>query len=389
MTRLSTAVAAAAIAATTAGGAVAEGWSVNTFFSQRVEADSDIDGGDSGFGAITDLGLTFAKRTAQTDLRFATGARASLFTDSDNNLDSLLPSFRSSLAHRTPGYGLTASLGFVPRLTDALEALDAFSAPELPEDSPLPASERTERTAVELNLSGSLGLNVPLDARNSSFFNLFANRRDYLDGSDAFEPTLSYGATAGWRRLLDRTTTLSLSTTARQFQGDESDDSRSLSVNAGLGGALTSTLDGNVSAGVVMVDTDDPEADGGELAFNGSAGLTYRTAEGVFRFAFAQSAEQDRDGALVNRSSFILGASHALTRAASVSVGASYVSETPFFTETGDDGSSFNVSPSFSYRLTSDWGASVGYRFRVEDDQFTDPSNLVFLQVSRNLVLLP
>jgi hypothetical protein len=359
----------------------AQDLSVTGFFSQRFEADDNpgLSSGDGGtsIGAITDLGLILSAATPRLQIRFAPGLRGAVYSGRDRE-NSVTPRLNSSLSYAMSRDTLSASLSVVPRQVSDARFEDGGG---------LGRDENVD--AVQISIDGRLGWVHRLDPRNSLSLGWFASADEYTTESDSLSPRRSYGADASWTRDLDARTSASLNTALTWFESDDEDDpgSRAARVTGGLSRALTPRWSASGDLGVSFVDEDGPDA-GNTVTAVGGLDLSYAGPATTLGFSLSSGVDQNADGALEN--SLTLGAdlSRQITSRSSLSLGARARLGVPL--EGEDESRVLSLTPSFSHALTRDWSVSVGYTLRLEDDdEGSAVSNIGFLQLSRNLSLLP
>lgn len=368
-------------------------WSVNGFFSQRFEATSNsgLDGEGGVVGATTDLGLAFRLATPTTQWTLAPGVRGSLFTGSgDDGLDNLGFRFNSSVAHRGPRSNTTASFSVIP---DSTNFTDFDSG-----------GDTRNRNTTQITYAANLGYAYDINETNSVSLSAFARKRDFTEDSTTLEPTLSFGGGATWRRDLGPATSGSLGFTATRFTADSAEDPETLSyeVRAGLDHQVSPRLTLGGTLGVSLVDSERNRIRPGATVrendltpgFVGDLTLSYAASPDTrYTFGVSQSIDQNTDGTVENRSSVSAGLQHSINSRSRVGLTGRLGFSNPVFDDggggTGGDRVTLSVQPTYSYALTQNWDASLGYALRAEDDNGIETSHQVFLQISRGLSFLP
>lgn len=361
---------------------------VSGFFSQRLELDSnpDLESSDFSSGSansITDLGVVLSMRTPRTTLTFAPGINASLRTDQSVTFSNVNPRVSARVTRQGERLELSGGMSVVPRLTnDGASASDSsFSA--------APGSpDFTDATALEVTARADARARYKVDLRNSVSTGAFAQARRFSKDSGQFTDSDSYGVDLGWTREIDPRTSLSLKTAFRAFSEDGGgSDEQSLDFTAGGDRRLSPTLSAGGDIGVSFSDS------GGSTnaGLIGGARLNYQGKDTSLVFGFRQSVDQNEFGDLENRSSAFITPSYRATHQASVSLPVQMSFTNPMFSGSGgSDEFSVSVGPALSYDLTPEWRIDTGYRLRARAESGrTDTSSLVFLQLSRNLTLLP
>ena len=362
-----------------AGRAAAADWTIGGFFSQRFSAtdnfDLDPDGGDGiTFGSVTDLGVAFTRRTANSRFVLAPGLRAIGYAGGDANGDdnAVRPRFNGSYLWTGLRDDVSASLSIVP---------------ESVTDTGFEEGRRFEEDAVAIRLSGALGYGRRIDPRNRVGIDLFARAEEYLEDTEDRGANRSFGGGLSWSRALDPTSTATLSTGLTRFTSEEEDgeDGTSWNVRLGYDRAVSERLSWNASGGVSLVRSDGDV----EPGFVGSLGARYRTSDTALSFALAQDVDQDSDGRIESRLSLRLGAEHQVNSRESLGLSILVGGQNPLFGETDNDRRIASITPSYTRRITEDWSLSLGYALRMEDEDDFAWSNTAFVTVSRGLSLLP
>lgn len=373
-----------------ASAAQAVDWSLSGFFSQRVSAafEEDDAGSDDTetVRSSTDFGARVGARTKRTTWLFAPGVRGVL-SSADDEDPELLPRFNGSVTHISPRSRLTGSVGVVPQFTDEARFEDTGV---------------TERNAIEVLASASLGFAYEVDRRNALNIGANASARTYAQNGEGLDETRDVGVNAGWRVSLTPRTSASISSGARFFtsDGDAANDGYTFNVVAGLDHQINPRWTANASLGpsVSVAERRVAQPGGGsrveretDFGVVGSAGVSYATPRTNVSASIDQRVDQNEDGTIENVFGVGAGVSHRLTSQASVSLNSALSVESPLFG--GEESRQvFSLSPRFSIGLTDDWSLGAGYTFRAEaaeNDDGIDVSNFIFLQVSRGLDFLP
>jgi hypothetical protein len=395
--------------------AMAADLSFSGFFSQRIEADSNPDLESSDFSSpalnsVTDLGFIITARTPRTTLTFAPGVNATLQTDESLDFQRVNPRFSGSFTRLGKRLRLSGGLSLIPRLTNsssssfddfitaAPDGPDGAAPPDAPDGAP-PfdgadprfAQDTTNATALEINASANVRATYSLDPLNSVSTGLTAQARRFSGDNGAFTDSDTFGVNLGWNHRVDPVTSVSLNSGFRLFSengGGSADKTYDLS----FGGNRRLSPDLNVSGnlGVTFIST----SENNTVGLTGGAQVSYSGKNGAIGVGFSQSVDQNEFGDLENRSSVFVTPSYRVNSRTSFSVPLQATFTNPVFSAGGgassDDDLTFSLGPSLSYAVTDAWRVNTGYRLRVESNsQDLVTSGLVFLQISRNLTLLP
>ena len=398
------------VAASASPPAAAQEWSIDGRFTQRFEADTnrklDPDPDGAVFGAITRLNVDFGYATPRTDWTLSTGAVAAGYvgsgdTDGLNRLDPLL---NTRVEHRGQRF-VTGATGSFSRKSTSFVEFD--------EDGGIDnegARISTDAVRTVVRVGGFWTFLV--DARNSLTVSSFGRVERFSEEADDLEPSTSFGGRLSWSHQLDPLTSVSLQTGVQHFTADDDVDTASTNVDVSLGltRALTPRLSLTGTAGVAATRrTEDeiaflgigpvvvPVVTGRESDYSvsgiGSLGFSYRMDDTTFQLSASQSVQPSSRGELQDRTALSFGIRHRLAPRHDLSFLSAVTRRTG---AVGSDGSSdedtilFQLSPTYSYRVTEDWDASVGYRFRLSDeDDGTAISNAIFFGFSRDLAIFP
>jgi len=392
--------------------AMAVDLSFSGFFSQRIEADSNPDLESSDFSSpalnsVTDLGFIITARTPRTTLTFAPGVNATLQTDESLDFQTVNPRFSSSFTRLGKRLRLSGGLSLVPRLTNSSSSsFDDFitGAPDAPDDPAVPDGappfdgadprfdqDTTNATALEINASANLRATYSLDPLNSVSSGLTAQARRFSGDNGAFTDSNTFGVNLGWNHRVDPVTGVSLNSGFRLFS-ERGAGSADKTYDLSFGGNRRLSPDLSVSGdlGVTFIST----SDNNTVGLTGGARASYSGKNGAIGVGFSQSVDQNEFGDLENRSAVFVTPSYRINSRTSFSVPLQATFTNPVFSAGGGDSSdddlTLSLGPSLSYAVTDAWRVNTGYRLRVESNsQDLATSGLVFLQISRNLTLLP
>ncbi|MEO0994716.1 MAG: hypothetical protein AAFX62_13020, partial [Pseudomonadota bacterium] len=187
----------------------------------------------------------------------------------------------------------------------------------------------------------------------------------------------------------------------RSFKADDFEETRGLTFSFGgsYSTQLTRATGFNVGlgAGYTIIRELQDGANGTrrgtetDLSFDGGFGGSYRPSQDTsIRFSANHSVRPSSDGELVNVTSFGASANFSLTSLSALSLAASHSVASDVGGQDADLEQSFVIGPTLSYQFAPDWSASLGYTFRlVDDDLGTATGSSVFLGVTRSLSFFP
>lgn len=399
-------LAAAAASAVPAG---AQEWSIDGFFSQSFEADTnrrlDTDSDGGLFGSVTRLDVDFGLTTQRTDWRLSTGVTAQGYlgpgdTDGLNRID---PRYDASVRHEGQRFVVGAQSSFRRRST---------SFTEFDEEGGIDGDGAlVDADAVRTTVASSGFWTFILDARNQVTVSAFGRIDRFSEEDDTLEPSSTFGGRVSWNHQLDPITSVSLQTGFQRFTADDAESTESINadVTFGINHLLTPRLTLGATAGVSATRrTEDeivflgigpvvvPVVDGREtentIGGIGSLNLAYRTDDTTFSFGASQSVQPSSEGELQNRTALNFGIRHRLAPRHSFGFQSAISRRTGTVGEDESDDAQilFQLTPTYSYSVTRNWDANVGYRFRLsDDDDGTAISNAVFFGFSRDLAIFP
>ena len=363
-------------------------WRLGTFFSQRVEADSntgdDADGGGA-VNAITNLGVTVSAVGPRTTFTFAPGVSGTLSSDSASDLDNIQPRVTGSVTHSvSPRLDLNGNLSVIPRLTNS----SVFDDTETDGLDFVP--DRTTGTVLEVTSRASAGFGYRIDPTRTLTGNTFARLRRIASGDNSdISETNQYGFTVGLSKQLSELTSVALNTGYRFFEdlGDDGNTSNSVDVGTSISHTFSPTLSGSLRLGGAYTVSDDDDNDN-SFSFVGGGQISYRGPQFSLTAGVSSDIDQNDNGELEQRVSVFARGSYALTRYWQASLSSSLSFASPLGGSGSSDDVIFAVSPGVSYQIDENWNLGAGYRFRQNlSDSDEGVSNLIFLQVSRNLQL--
>lgn len=353
-------------------------WTISGFFSQSLEADSNVsfeDDGDAGLATTLDAGLAVQARTKTTTWLFAPGLRGTYTTDSDADLNAIRPRFNGSIAHQNQRGGVNGSVSIIPRFTN---------------DTGFDDTEVTDETLLQINTNGSLSGFYSLDRRNTVSGGVFVGWRTFVDDpqDEDLGDTLRYGVNASFSRALDARTSANVGASATRFESDAGDaeDRMAYALTLGATRAVTPRLSLSGNGGASF-----NEDDGSlEPSFVGGLGLDYAGRVDSISLGLTQSVDQNSFGEIESRISLTGGYRHAINERSQWSVSARVTDQNPLFDESSDERRTFSVAPSYSYAIARDVDLSVGARFRLIDDEDGErASTSVFVRISKGISVLP
>lgn len=318
---------------------------------------------------------------------------------------------------------------------------DADGEFEPPDDDvvDLPDDTRAARETLRVNLSIGASYSRQLTQSASQSFGLRLARRDFLEDAGTLVPSTNLSANTGFNQQLTARSSWGVSAGSSLFIAEGGAERRTVSVNVSpsfrynetpdirysfsLGPRLSVTqFERTTAAGREQVSEVSP-------GISGNAGLSYTDGPSTFGLSLTQGVVPDDQGFAVNRTglSARYGRRVSATDRLGARVGVSYRTAL-----SGDDSSGFNdtlsattsanwshrfnsrasgglnanlrllddnagqeatlgLGANLSYRLTRDVNASLGYNFRIQEDEgsgdFT--SHRVSLTLSRPFTLLP
>jgi hypothetical protein len=396
------------------GSAVAADWTLAADLEQRFEADSNFrlerDSEGAVVGSTSSVGLRLGARTKRTEWNLKPGARVSAFAGEgdDSGLNRSDPRVSGGVIHRGKRFTANAAFNFV-RTSVAFAQFGLAPLPEgsvvlpggvvlLPDATLVPVDEfetisREDATLNRLNVRG--GLTLSLDPRNRISASASGARTRFSDDTVELVPTTTYGTTVRLEHDLTKRTETALSLGLRHFTADDVVNTESLAFTAtgGFDTNLTPRLSFGLDAGVSLIDfrQDPPGSDDNSVTFAGGLRLDWALADTRFALSATQSVEPSSLGELQSRSTAGLAVSHSINRRSELSLVSSYSRQARTGGGVGPDTDRqlFVLGPTYKINLTPDWRLSIGYRFRLSDQEDgLATSNNVFIGLSRSFDLI-
>jgi hypothetical protein len=373
--------------------------------SETLSADSDIglDDGGAGFTSITRLGVRY----------IASGPISSFYVNSGINLNLLAGPGSSATNSNLPLPDL--ALGWqraLSRTTQMSLSLNGSLRPEDVAGDPTFALADTDdggfvivtqpgaaQSALRLSLSGSASLRHTVNKRNSLSLSFTTSKVDYIDGTTSSTPFMQTAVSTGWTGQLTPTVSSGLTASLSSYVSDAVDERSSYTLNlSGNGGwkvnqrlSLSSSLGPSLSLTSRTVNGEAVETT--DVSARVSAGLSYVLSDTQLSASLSNGVQPTSLGATANVASLSANLSHKVNELSSIGVNGALSYRTAMSQQdaaTVSDQMSLSARATYSYALTSDVDATLGYGFRWQDQATTSPmSHKVFLTLSRSFTLLP
>lgn len=397
-----------------AGSLSAAEWTLAADVDQRFEAHSNFGLAEDSEGAVvgstTSIGLRLTGATKRTQWNVNTGARLSVFggKGDDTGLDRSDPRLSAGVVHRGKDYTANAAFNFLRTSV----AFAQFGLAPLPEGAvPLPGGvvllpdgsislieefatiSDEDATLNRFNARG--GATYSLDPRNRVSASAFGSLTRYSGDSGELVPNTTYGADLAWERDLTRRTEAALRVGVQRFTADDVTDtvSRTFTATAGFDTELTPRLSFGLDAGLSLVDfsQDPPGSDDTSVQFAGGLRVNWALADTRFSLTASQSVEPSSLGELQSRSTVGLSVAHSINERSDLALISSFSRQVSAGGDAGLDEARnlFVLGPTYGIDLTSRWRLSMGYQFRLSDQEAgLATSHNVFLGLSRSFDLI-
>ncbi|MEM8751584.1 MAG: transporter [Pseudomonadota bacterium] len=381
--------AALAVACAIVGGPpAAADWSARLSLSQRIEGDSNIrleETSDSAVRSVTTATLrtVFDSPTTKWTTSLGVSGVGTIGEEPGTSEDRINPNLRTSVAYQAKRLGLTGDLRLRRRQVSRAQFEEAGF---------------TEDDGAQIDVNGDVGVSYQIDPRSSLRFGASADATRFEDNSeDLFTESETFGLSAGYSYRVSDRTRLSLGGGLRFFFADNEADTETtvFTISAGVAHEVNSRLSVAANAGV---DFDSQErTEGGvrstesDIGFTGDASVSWRPdGQSSLTFSVGQALNPSAFGALQRTTSLSLGYASQLTQHVGFDFGLTAADRSGGGSGEGETSrQTLSFSPALSYQVTRDWRASLGYEFRLSDDEDTRTSNAVFLQVGRTFTLIP
>ena len=402
------------IAIAHAGTLNAAEWSLAADVEQRFEADSNFQLEEDSEGAVvgstSSIGLRLTARMKRTVWNLNTGARLTAFGGGgdDTGLDRSDPRLSSGVVHRGKRYTASAAFSYL-RTSQAFAQFGLGPLPEgserlpggvvlLPDGTLSPLEEFAtisdeDATLNRYNARG--GLTYSIDPRNRVSASASSSLTRFSEETIELVDTTSYGATVAWQRDLTRRTETELSLGLQHFTADDVVNTETLAFTAtgGFSTELTPRLTLGIYAGGTLIDfgQDPPGSDDLSADFAGGLRVNWAVPDTRFSLSVRHSVEPSSLGELQSRTTLGLSAGHSINERSDLSLMSSFSRQVSAGGDVGldEDRHLFVLGPTYGLDLTSRWRLSMGYRFRLADqDDGLATSHNVFLGVSRSFDLI-
>lgn len=366
-------------------------WVITGEASERLEASTDrrLEGDDAPlYGSITEFNVNAELRAPRHVLTLQSGIEASRFVGpgDDDGLNRVDPNFAASFEMIGQRWNnvVSASVDLQPTAVSQVETTGV-----------------TEENVTQLSGEFSNAFTYTLDPRNRVSLGTSVSLVRFTEGSTALEETSTYGATLGFSHDLTPRLSTDLDLGLQFFSVDDTEETRSLSVSIAPGLSYRLNNAFSVSGGIGLDVTRTRETVFGlrstdtELGFNGNFELGWTPREDTtLTVEFSQGLEPSSSGQLQRSTRLGIQGSYAVNNRLSLNLGANYLRQQADADQGGGgavERDLFQITSGASLDLTRHWQLGLGYNFAFENDalQGTAVSNLVFLEISRGLEILP
>ena len=370
--------------------------------SQGFNFDSDpsLDGSGSTFGASTTFSATYTSVAPTSSLSLGlNGSIRVLGGEGADDSDTVvpLPSFRAAYSaslSRSTSFGANFNLSITETAFENADVINLV----LTEDGDLALQrvEGDEGNAQRLSLGAGFSLSHAINRRNSVSMGLSLSRSDFIDNdSDTLNASTSGGLNFSWSHQArqDLSTTFGASISASRSEAADEAQSLSLAVTGGGNWRVDRLTVVQGSLGPSLTFSDDA-VDGSDLSvgLRAQGGFSYSSRRASFDMAFANNVVPADSGAISNLTALSVGGRYRINTLSSIGAQMGLSWQQPLNTSDsdGDDTLSLNSTLSYSYALTEDMNANLGYglRWRSSDGE-ADMSHRVFLTLSRSFTFLP
>ena len=419
-TFLHTRLAAAAIFALGAGMtdlARAAEWTIGGRVTQSLEADTnrdlDPDSGGPVYGETTSLNLAIGGQTKATEWTLNLGGRASFFFgpgEDDADLDGLRPRVSGSVVHERKQFFSRTGF-YYDRSPTSFVRIDELGLPidgpiDEPTDEPVdePGFDPDDAVfsdvdAFQTTLNANQAFSFMLDPRNTIGLSARATIRRFSEETDELTPTTTYGGGLSWTHQVSPRTGLGFAVDLRRFEADNPENREALTLDllATADRQVNERLSLGFSAGPSITWSEETVANAAganrveetDIGFTGGIEALLRRKTSRLSFSATQSVVPSSFGELANRTGVGLRYTYDINSVSSFSLATRYALRNSL---DGSGGARHfaALSPSYTYRLTPKWQASVRYAFElVDDDDGFAQSNSVMLSLSRDFSILP
>lgn len=376
----------------TSGPAGAYDWKIETFLSEKLEVDDNIQVlptfDETVVGSTTTAGVAATVGTATERLEL-NGDFIRAFLEGLDGVFSSRPvsdSYRATFTKSAKTWEATISGGFLRSST--------FFTQE--EETGIFDTESEQES-----LSANSGLTVHINQTDRAVWAAHFTRSTFTSpgSTSEFDDSDSYGTSLGLERDVNKTLSASVTGSVDVFDPEGSSGNTRYQLTAGLEKRLSRTVTVSGSAAVLFVDPEGASAGGTGTIGNSASNVAYPlTLDASYAgkdvgasIGFSRSASQSDTGAINTSSSVRAAANYAVNELVATGISASFTEqEGSGLAGGGTERTSIDVAPTLSYALTPFWSLAMGYLYRFQDGgSGSADSNKIYLTLTNTDVPLP
>ena len=361
-------------------------WSLDGIFSQRFEADTnidlDVDSTGNVYGSRSTFGATLSAATKRSEFSLSAAGEGSAFggPGDTEGLTRIDPRVEFTANHEGKRHELTGSFRY---RTDSSSFTDA--------DVVTTVEDRTVETTIEFEATALRRLSE----RHGVYVTGFGEAIEFRDPSLAVTPTREFGVAVGWQSALTETTDLEVELGGRSFIADDVENTHSQIIDflASFTHERTPRHTFGFSVGVTAVRTrDDIEGTDSAIGPTGTVSLGYAIADWTAELAFSQEVDPSTDGGgtLDYVSTVTGGILYDINERQTIGFDGFYSHSRPI-SGAGDTTDDFSIGPTYTWLITPETTFTLGYRFELSRDggDGNATGHELFLILERTFNLLP
>lgn len=369
--------------------AVAGDWSLDANFAERFSFDDNIqqsvDSPGVVFGSSTTWQTNLRRRSATSAFSLTSDLQGRLFVgpgDTDD-LDSFNQSYSTDYSKTYKNLTLTSG---------GLFSIQNTTFSEFEETGVL-----SEGSTSRITLSGSGGASYSINRRSGVSLSSSVSLVDFTEDSVALTPIFSADVSTSFDHKINSRFDFSVSGVWNYFSADNATDttSNTFGLDAELSARLTQRLTAGLLLGASAVTTESTDAvltttsSDTSIVRRSRLSLDYQLQTTQFSLSVGRTTRPSALGEIQQSDNLTLAFSRQVNSRSSLGLNINGGRQNSISGTLDTDRTFITVSPVYSYRLTKELSASMGYNFRLQDtNSISTTSNSLFLSLSRPVSLI-